>query len=198
MNNNVFYDGKTFWYNEKVFPEIPKRRVATKDDWEKYLEDKEIFLRESVPFEDQQLAKSLIVKQNFGDYNVKRFKDDPSSVDYLFEPYVPYRIDAKVEVVPLMLTKTSWETPEMFEERKKAPDNGVIKVARIVESKEESPEPKEFTRRELELAFCIGMLNQGTDFTMDKLSEQLITAQSRIDKFIESVRQNEFNTRNPK
>jgi hypothetical protein len=51
-----------------------------------------------------------------------------------------------------------------------------------VEDKEEH-----FTRRDIEIAFCTGLLNQH-EVTTDSLEEQLKTARDKIEKLIEFIR----------
>lgn len=53
-------------------------------------------------------------------------------------------------------------------------------------SVEEETQEELFTRKEMEKMFCMGLLNQ-EGFTMDKLSQQLITAQKKIDLCINEI-----------
>lgn len=56
---------------------------------------------------------------------------------------------------------------------------------------DEAGKEGEFTKRHIEIAFCIGMMNQ-TDFSVDKLSKQLETAQRKIDNLVEDIRKGRF------
>ena len=109
-------------------------------------EDGQFQTEDGICFEDQKKVKTLIVHQNFGDYDIKRFNIDNSSVNHLFDSKDTYSIREKMEVVDQQryyherdLTWTIW-----FDKgRYKLSDNDQVesrKVARIVEEKEESEE----------------------------------------------------------
>jgi len=74
-------------------------------------------------------------------------------------------------------------------------ESGKKYVASLVPIKEESVKELMFTERELEIAYCIGLLNRM--LTMDELSIELKTAQEKINNLKEAFKRGDFNIIKP-